>query len=442
MKKKNDLLLWLPEEIRSFSSMPEAMDKLTRYITSSGRNMKPVGSWCSVVRFMYLFADGSLCTISVVAKSTQYGYNEIPEWKYCKSIKDVDSDYISSLCYVNIVNSPEELLQKENPYGYAFANENKIMPVIILLFPKLEQLKKAGYEIADTIITKLMCSFSCETWRYQKMSITELKNVCMMFHKGTSLYDILGFPRDIAKEMKTVKDISLWNSCRKLSKRGLLDLESIRFLKETTFGERDIEMLYNIVIKGTNGKFYFTIPSLIRYLRRVDMYEAIETKEALILIEDYIRCCHALSVKPRFDMDSLKREHDVMARNARTKIEENKRIALNEKMRPACEALHKYDYKEEVFFVRGIDSFDDLLDEASQQSNCVAAYAESIAKKTSKIFVMRETAHPEKSLITIELSPTDTIRQKYLSHNRPIRSKAHSDFIDRWMKHIRTKNIA
>ena len=236
--------------------------------------------------------------------------------------------------------------------------------------------------------------------------------------------------------MKDISDINLWNSCRKLNKKGLLDAESIRFLKEGNYAEKDILKIYSIVTKGDNGKFYFTVPSLIRYLRKVDMYEAIETSEALMLLEDYIRCCHALSVKPHFDSDSLKREHDVMARNARTKIEQDRKDRLNRKMQPACEELHKYDYKEDIFFVRAIDSFDDLLDEATQQANCVACYADSIAKRTSKIFVMRETAHPDKSLITIELSPNDTLRQKYMSHNRPIRNKAHSDFIDRWMKHV------
>ena len=51
---------------------------------------------------------------------------------------------------------------------------------------------------------------------------------------------------------------------------------------------------------------------------------------------------------------------------------------------------------------------------------------------------MRETAHPEKSLVTVELSPDlKTIRQKYLAYNQPIRNKSISDFLDRWHQHIK-----
>ena len=425
----------IPEEIRFFSSYADVENKMNDYYRLQNKEMFVRESYDRTLRFMYLFPDGSFCVLN----ANGYAKETCPVWDYYKTFKDVDGYVAKYIGKYNIINSADELLKEVNPYGYAFAKNENVLSVALLFFPKLEQLKKAGYAIADTIINGFYDTFANGgNWR-SKFDITDIKNISMIFHKGTSLYDILGFSRDIAKEMKDVGDINLWNSCRKLAKKGLLDVESIRFLKESDYDDKCIQKVYSIVTKGTDGKKYFTVPSLIRYLRKVDMYEAIETTEALMLIDDYIRCCHALSVKPRFDSDSLKREHDVMARNVRTKVEQEKRDKLNQKMKPACEELHKYDYKEDIFFVRAINSFDDLLDEATQQSNCVACYADSIANRLSKIFVMRETAHPEKSLITIELSPADTLRQKYMSHNRPIRNKAHSEFIDRWMKTVRAK---
>jgi len=51
---------------------------------------------------------------------------------------------------------------------------------------------------------------------------------------------------------------------------------------------------------------------------------------------------------------------------------------------------------------------------------------------------MRETAHPEKSLVTIELSPDcKTIRQKYLAHNQQIRNKSMTEFIERWYRQLK-----
>lgn len=422
----------LPENIRTFASFEDAKLKMRDWFSSAGRKIiEHLYDYREL--YLYAFPDGSFCTLSVDK------YDEsAPKWIYYKNIKDLDGYASANLWKHNIVNNTEELLKEVNPYGYEFAKKENVCPVTMLFFPKLEQLKKAGYLIADTIIEKFNATFSDKD-RFCTLKNLDVKSIAMIFHKGTSLYDIINFNRDLAKEMKDVTEISLWNSCRKLAKKGLLDVESIRFLKEANYSEKDIQSIYSIVTKGMDGICYFTIPSLIKYLRKVDMYEAIGVTEALMLISDYIRCCHALEVKPRFDSDSLKREHDVMARNARTVIQKEQRERMNRQMKPACDELHELDYKEDVFFVRGIDSYEDLVDEATQQSNCLAGYAYSIAKRVSKIYVMRETAHPDKSLITIELSPNNTIRQKYLSHNRPIHSKAHSDFIDRWIKHIRTK---
>ncbi len=53
------------------------------------------------------------------------------------------------------------------------------------------------------------------------------------------------------------------------------------------------------------------------------------------------------------------------------------------------------------------------------------------------IVMLREKEEPEKSLITIELTPkTHKIRQKCLAYNCPIRNKAQTEFIERWHKHV------
>ena len=61
-------------------------------------------------------------------------------------------------------------------------------------------------------------------------------------------------------------------------------------------------------------------------------------------------------MQPRINGDSLKREHDIAARNCRNR--KNKIMA--ERMQNNCEKMKKYDYTEGVYFVRGIRSHDDL----------------------------------------------------------------------------------
>ena len=146
--------------------------------------------------------------------------------------------------------------------------------------------------------------------------------------------------------------------------------------------------------------------------------------------------CNQLQMEPRVDGDSLKREHDIAARNCRNKRDE----IISRDMQENCERMKKYNYTEGVYFVRAITSHDDLLDEANQQHNCVASYGRRIANGSSYIYVMREVANPEKSLITIELSPNGkTIRQKFLAYNRPIHNKSQSDFIERWLKFCKSR---
>lgn len=418
----------LPAELTTVNSIGELKEKLYQLHDKNVKGPIKKCGWYDDEVFAYVFPDGSFCSICISNNSDEIN------WEYVKNLYDFNHHSYQSTCYysfLNYINSPDEVLKDTNPYAYQFAKEEDVPAHIMLCFPKLEQLKKANYRIADTIINNFQNAYRCG------FSNTQMQNIYRIFHKGTSLYDIIGFSKDVAKEMKDVSDIDLWTACRKLYNKKMLDVESVRFLKMGGYSRKDIRNIYSVV-SGIDGKQYFTIASLLRHLRRLDMYEAIDTEEALQLLSDYIRCCHALDVTPRFDTDSLKREHDVMARNARTKIAERQKQEKERKMANACKKLQEYNYEESVFFVRGIKSFDDLLDEATQQSNCVACYANSIANKSSKIFVMREKANPDKSLITIELSPDNKLRQKYLSHNRPVHNKAQTDFINRWLAHIRS----
>ena len=192
------------------------------------------------------------------------------------------------------------------------------------------------------------------------------------------------------------------------------------------FKPKELDTLNSILGIRHNDKPVFTVTTLVNYLNRLDMYEAISTQEALPLLNDYLHMCRSLNMPPRIDGDSLKREHDIAARLTR---EQRNRIA-EEEMRKHKEQeqreieegnskLARAEYHENIYFIRPITDYNDLLDEAIQQDNCVASYASRIARGESRIFTMRETAHPEKSLVTIELSPDcKTIRQKYLARNQ------------------------
>ena len=113
-----------------------------------------------------------------------------------------------------------------------------------------------------------------------------------------------------------------------------------------------------------------------------------------------------------------------------------KQPCMSALMQEKCDELQAYNYREGIFFARAISSYDDLLDEATQQHNCVASYASAIAKGRTMIFVVRKCNAPNKSFITLELDPKDLhVRQKEVACNQPVRNKAASDFISRFQRH-------
>ena len=71
-----------------------------------------------------------------------------------------------------------------------------------------------------------------------------------------------------------------------------------------------------------------------------------------------------------------------------------------------------------------------ILEEAQQQSNCLASYVEPYVKGDTDLYFMRDKKAPEASLITIEIRD-NVLRQAYAHHNtKP--SEKEMKFIEKW----------
>ena len=294
----------------------------------------------------------------------------------------------------------------------------------LLMAPELEQLYKAGFSFAAEFITTVETSPGSET-------INCFNRLCQ---PESSIKKIFKTSKVVYETLKDEQNLLTWDVYRKMFKKGSITKECLEDLYEHGVGE-DILLQYHSVLQAErHGKRIFTWESLQNFVRRVDMYQAIELRECLPLLSDYLRLCNTLDIEPRIDSDSLKREHDTAARTCRLRRDE----LMAKKLLPACKKLTRYNYQEDIFFIRGIESYDDLIDEAKQQRNCVAGYAQSIASGRSFIYVMREVRHPDRSLITVQVSKDGTqLIQAYYACNQRIRNKAHSEFLDRWLKHNR-----
>ena len=316
------------------------------------------------------------------------------------------------------------ILRKTNPYGYVFAKESRIeKPILMLTSPQLEQLSKAGFEFAE---------------RAYKGYLDDDGIECLnrLIQPGRKIKNIFKTTKDVYNVLKNESNLEIWDVYRKMAKTGKLGKDTIQQAYWRNFREDELTRINLILGFKYEGKSVFTWESLMNYLQRLDTFQAISSKEAFPLLHDYLRMCDTLEIKPRIDSDSLKREHDVTARTIREKRDE----IMERKMKSACDYLKVNDYTEKTFFIRGIRDYADLIDEAKQQRNCVGGYGNAIINHQSLIYVMRETASPEKSLITVELnSDMNQIRQKYLACNQMIHNKAQTEFLERWLKLVKER---
>ena len=311
------------------------------------------------------------------------------------------------------------ILEKVNPYTAAWTKTIGADPQNLLMAPHIETLCKAGYNFAKKFLSyERLDADNCDYFNRLCAAGSKPKNI---FKTSKVIYSVL----------KNETNMEIWDCYRRLDKTGKIQEDNVAQAYAQHYNAKDLYYINSILAKRFNGNPVFTWNTLVNYLGRLDTFEAIEKHEAFILLNDYLSMCNQLQMEPRIDGDSLKREHDVAARNCRNKRDE----ILNRQMAENLEKMKKYNYKEGVYFVRAITSHDDLLDEANQQHNCVGSYGHRIANGSSYIYVMREVARPDQSLITIELAPNGkTIRQKFLAYNRPIHNKSQSEFIDRWLK--------
>ena len=318
-----------------------------------------------------------------------------------------------------------DILERTNPYALETAKQyDCINPLLFFTCPQLEQLVKAGYDFVEDGIRGF--------WMQSK----EIDAFNRLTQPGTKRKNIFKTSKDVYTTLRGERDMEIWDVYRKMAKTGKLTKETIEQAYWAHFDADDLKTVNSILNRRYEGKPVFSWNTLMNYLQRLDTFQAISAREAFPLLNDYLTMCEQLEIKPRIDSDSLKREHDVTART----IREKKNEILEKKMENACEYLSENDYSEDIFFIRGIRNHSDLIDEAKQQRNCVGSYGQRIINHQSLIYVMRETAHPDRSLITVEINPEcDRIRQKFLAFNQPVTDKKQNAFLEKWMGLIQEK---
>lgn len=300
---------------------------------------------------------------------------------------------------------------------------------IYIDYPFIEKLVKAGiYLFLGSII-----SYS---WESKTDVSTFMKR--NFDPTGKSLKDIMKLPSYVASSetIRDVRDLTTWNELRIAVQKYIKskeDWEAFSMLTNyhpSSWGSM-IKKAKSLLNSG-----HYTLSGLINYLHRVDLYQAIRLDDAMQLLTDYISMCKQCDVKPDINTNSLKREHDVLQRNFWS-LKANAREA---EFAEIAEDFTKFEYSDNEFMIVAPKTAADVINEGVNQRNCVGAYVDRIIDKQTIIVFLRRKDNPEKSLVTIEISPeTYSVRQQLMARNDHITSKKILDFIEKWQKKIGKK---
>lgn len=399
------------------------------------------GKVAFVMSFVYASENCHTYVIPVNVQATEYLENGYTTTKLIVDSITVKAAKVLSNIPENpiVLQDRKEVLHiisREKPFVEPWLDEHPDFKVeTYIVAPWLETIQKAGYAFSDGFLKRDFLSLRDSERRM-------LNCLCQI---GNSPKEIFKTTSAVMKVLKRETDLATWDVFRRMCKKGVLSDDNVRVAYDRGWRNREFELVNSLLGKKYKGKRVFTWESLTNYIMRVDMYEAIDDKEALALLSDYVTMCLQLNMEPRTDGDSLKREHDIAARL----IREKKDPELDERIRLMVEKEKKLadmgdaklslcNYSDGKYLIRPAGSYDDLIDEATQQHSCVACYGRRIAEGKTRIFFMREVANPGKSLITVEVDPDlTTIRQKAKECNHSIRDKEQTEFLENWIRKIK-----
>ena len=258
------------------------------------------------------------------------------------------------------------------------------------------------------------------------------------FKDGKNLDDITKLPK-YAWNMITdnTTDIGAYNEMRIWVQKENLSKETLEEIFDRHLRKPELEKVRKLCMRKFNDKSLYTLDTLLNYLHRCDVYQAIPIYEAIDLLNDYIKMSVDMGVEPLTNSNSLKREHDVMARNYYQWYRANRDKATEEKFKARSLKLQKYEYENDKYIIVTPHSVNELLEEANQQRNCLSCYANSYTNGRAQIFFMRKKNAPERSYISIEMSSDMTeFRQVYYACNRAVDNTQDLAFLNEWKEHI------
>ncbi len=256
----------------------------------------------------------------------------------------------------------ERALFRLSPSAYKqyieYGVDNGFLAADYLVSPPLAELQRKGY------------AFAMNKTYLSKAAYNQLVKPVV---NPKSIQEYIKIPVAYLDVMKDCADVGLIDSVRKLIKTfgGNPEdfVDDIQQLYDMCQNKKMMAHARAILSRTFNGKPLYTVKSLIAYIKRMDVEQALDPYVGYELLDTYTAMCEQMQMPPKTDSDSLKREMDICVRMKMYSGSKSMEKKFHDS-RPA----QPFEYVGEKFIVREIVDFKEFMEISKTMSGQVRGF--------------------------------------------------------------------
>lgn len=168
---------------------------------------------------------------------------------------------------------------------------------------------------------------------------------------------------------------------------------------------------------------YFLVELILKYVSLDKVLEYLDEQglsiKNLYEYEDYIRCCEEMKLNLKdhnilFPKQFIKQHDKITNEMIITKDPQT-----DKRIKNLSNILFLNKYEDDKYIIFAADSINSLVDESSQQSNCVRTYCDMVSNNSCQVYFMRYKNDITKSFITIEVRNNKVVQAKTRFNEEP-----------------------
>ena len=303
-------------------------------------------------------------------------------------------------------------------YGYLYKNNlEKVLKGTVLEKSRLWDAVRAPYTKGYNIKNLLYQAKSPLFETLVELKLYNLAESADDFYNTGSFNKIFGISKDYYEFMK--KNNITYDELMVLREYHVKDIKKIRFL----------------------AKYRGSLESIKKYMpldKFIEYFKSNKLEDSRLYL-DYLEFAKQLGIdlknKKYLFPKNLKQMHDEYERQI--EILEQEKLAKSISTR--AKGLKKNIFKNDGFIIFPAESVQAMIEESTQQHNCVRTYADKYAKGECDIYFMRKANKPTESLVTVEVVKNKVV-QKRIKHNEETTEKQNK-FLKAWERKVLNKVV-